>query len=182
MQLKKTMTIFLTAASLAPAMVPAALADSCSTKVIRTSYERISPRTVKETKIYAKTRLISRAQPRHIVRRTAYLAPRTHTVTTTRTTMFVPLTSYMTPVMVKPLVVAPSSTIVRTATIQPTETTVVRTQSFIVPAGNLSAPNIMSAPVLSGTNMIAAPGETVVFKEKHGKLKEIGTLKPVVWY
>jgi len=174
MQLKKTMTIFLAAAAVAPTLVPAALADSCNMKVIRTSYQRISPRTVKETKIFEKTRLISKAQPRHFVRKTAYLAPRTHTtVTTTRTTtMFVPVTSYVAPVVMKPLVVAPSTTVMRTATIEPTATTVVRTQSLIVPA----------RPVLSSTNVIAAPGETVVFKEKHGKLKEIGTLQPVVWY
>jgi len=155
-------------------MVPAALADSCKMKVIRTSYQRISPHTVKETKIYERTRLLSKApQTRHFVRKTAYFVPRTHTtVTTTRTTsMFIPTTTYVTPLMMKPVVVTPVTTVVRAAAIEPINTTILKTQSFVVPA-----------PVVSSTEMVTAPGETVVFKEKHGKLKEIGTLQPVVWY
>lgn len=175
MQLKNTITLLAMAASLAPAMVTAAQANSCNTKVIRTSYQRISPSTVKETKVFEKTRLISKAAPhkRTIIRKVAYLAPRSHTtVTTTRTTtMFVPTTAYAAPMIVKPVVVAPATTVIRAAAIEPRETTVIKTQSFVVPTQTLSS-----------NEMIAAPGDTVVFKEKHGKLKEIGTLKPVVWY
>jgi hypothetical protein len=60
--------------------------------------------------------------------------------------------------------------VIRAASVDPGYT-MLRTQSVLAPA-----------PIVSKSDIIAAPGETVVFKEKHGKLKEIGTLKPVVWY
>lgn len=203
MNLKTSLTLLATAAALTPSTVPAALADGCSSKLIKTSYQRISPRTVKETKIYEKTRLISKAALKHntahrstFVRKTAHLAPRTFkTVTTTRTTMFIPTASVMTsPMIVRPVVVSPtatttlrasglvpSTTIIRASEIAPTTIvrttavrpacTVIKTQSVLVPA-----------PIVSESGVVAAPGETVVFKEKHGKLKQIGTLQPVVVY
>ncbi len=200
---KKGLTLLATAAALTPSTVPAALADGCSPKLIKTSYQRISPRTVKETKIYEKTRLISKAALKHsthrstFVRKTAHLAPRTFkTVTTTRTSMFIPTASVMTsPMIVRPVVVSPtatttvrasglvpSTTIFRASEIAPT--TVVRTTA-VRPACTViktQSSVLVPKPIVSAPGVVAGPGETVVFKEKHGKLKQIGTLQPIVVY
>lgn len=214
MHFKTTMTLLCTAATLTPFMVQPASADGCNSKLIRTSYKRISPRTVKETMIFEKTRLISKATPaRHFrrqttcVHRTAYLAPRHTFTTTTRTTsMFIPTSSLVAPVaVVKPVVVAPTTTTIvrRSAFIAPT-TTVVRA-SAIIPGPALTEADLIPrseviraaelapsctmiktqsvvTPVVGSTDIIAAPGQTVILKEKHGKLKQVGTLTPTLWY
>lgn len=201
MQWNTTLTLLVTAASLAPATVPAAFADGCNSKLIKTSYQRISPRTVKETKIYESTRLISKAAPiRHLshrsttIHRTAYAAPRTETTVTRRTSMLIPVSTYTAPVIVKPVVVAPTATtmlrasglVPSTAVIRTTEitpTTVVRSAAIAPGCTVIKTQSVLTpAPELSSSEMVAVPGDTVVFKEKHGKLKQIGTLKPILWY
>ncbi|HEY9733779.1 MAG TPA: hypothetical protein V6C89_17820 [Drouetiella sp.] len=229
MHFKNSMTMLLAAAALTPSMVPAAFADACSSKLVKTSYQRISPRTVKETKIYESTRLISKATPARkfvhrstFVRKTAYMAPQTRTfTTTTRTTsMFIPVRDYTAPVaIVRPVVVAPTSTtvlrasglvpattVIRASAIAPTttvlraselaparttiiretvapSTTVIRAASMDPACAVLRTQSVLTpAPMISNSGFVAAPGETVVFKEKHGKLKEVGTLAPAVWY
>lgn len=213
MQLKNTMSLLLAAVTMTPLMVQAASADSChNMKVVRTSYQRISPRTVKKTTIYEKTNFISKAPSKHIVRRVAHVTPRTHTyTTTTRTTsMFIPTSSFIAPVavvkpvviaqpvaVVKPVVVTPATTYMRSAAVVPATTTLVRSAA-VVPATTTVVRSAAFAPatttviktqsvvapaaVLSTGSMIAQPGETVVYKERHGKLKQVGTLKPVVLY
>lgn len=167
MHLRNSLALLLTASAMTPLMVTSAEAYS---KVIQTSYHRVSPTCVKETKIIKSTRLISKGTcSKRTVHRVAYSAPRTHSyTTTTRTTsMFIPASQLPTAMLV------PSKTIVRATALVP-RTTVVRTKTM--------APTMVT-PVLS-SNVILTPDESIpVYKEKHnGKLKQIGTLQPAVYY
>jgi hypothetical protein len=68
--------------------------------------------------------------------------------------------------VVRPVALAPQTTIVRTAEIAPMTTTVVRSTAI--------------APVLSTAPEVIEPG-TVVYKEHHHKVR-VSTLDPVLWY
>lgn len=153
MQFTKTLAALLTAASMAPFLVPAAGAsESCTRKVVTNT----SCRTYPATKVITKTRTIYK---------TSYV-PRTRTV---YRTSYVPITRtvYKTAYVNRPVVVS-----------EPFDNTAVTTTRTFMPE---TASTVYSAPEPIISSDPDFYGPTVVYKEHHHKVR-VSTLEPEYWY